>query len=85
MAHWSSCAVHNAPALPVGPCNCGGDAPEMSADILCVDFKTKSKKYTRNPEPEQQAVGISLDTPPEILAAIYESSLGFIAPTDDKA
>jgi hypothetical protein len=22
--HWSSCAVHNAPALPVGPCDCGG-------------------------------------------------------------
>jgi hypothetical protein len=22
--HWSSCAVHNEPALPAGPCNCGG-------------------------------------------------------------
>lgn len=23
MAHASDCAVHNAPALPVGPCDCG--------------------------------------------------------------
>jgi hypothetical protein len=22
--HWSSCAIYNAPALPVGPCDCGG-------------------------------------------------------------
>lgn len=22
--HWSDCAVYNAPALPVGPCDCGG-------------------------------------------------------------
>lgn len=27
MMHYSSCAVHNAPALPVGPCNCGGFSP----------------------------------------------------------
>lgn len=26
--HWSDCAVHNAPALPVGPCDCGGYDPE---------------------------------------------------------
>lgn len=28
MAHWSSCAVHNEPALPKGECDCGNDAPE---------------------------------------------------------
>lgn len=22
--HWSDCAVHNTPAYPAGPCNCGG-------------------------------------------------------------
>lgn len=22
--HWSDCAVHNEPALPEGPCDCGG-------------------------------------------------------------
>lgn len=22
--HWSDCAVHNGPALPEGPCDCGG-------------------------------------------------------------
>lgn len=25
--HCSSCAIHNAPALPVGPCDCGMYAP----------------------------------------------------------
>lgn len=30
MAHWSSCAVHNEPALPKGECDCGNGAPEMS-------------------------------------------------------
>jgi hypothetical protein len=24
LEHWSDCAVNNAPALPVGPCDCGG-------------------------------------------------------------
>lgn len=24
MRHWSSCAVHNEPAYPNGPCDCGG-------------------------------------------------------------
>lgn len=27
--HWSDCAVHNAPALPVGPCDCGTAMPAM--------------------------------------------------------
>lgn len=22
--HWSDCAIYNAPALPTGPCDCGG-------------------------------------------------------------
>lgn len=28
MAHWSSCSVNNGPALPVGSCDCGNDAPD---------------------------------------------------------
>lgn len=24
LGHWSDCAVHNEPAMPNGPCNCGG-------------------------------------------------------------
>lgn len=27
--HWSSCAVHNEPAYPAGPCDCGGFKPEQ--------------------------------------------------------
>lgn len=28
--HWSSCATHNAPTYPNGPCDCGGNAPRVS-------------------------------------------------------
>lgn len=28
--HYSSCAVNNAPALPVGPCDCGGYVPDTA-------------------------------------------------------
>lgn len=63
-------------------------------DLLCVDFKTRSKSYTRNPadkvsegptdfkaiEAEIAAAMFAsgLDTPIETLAAFYESSLGFV-------
>jgi hypothetical protein len=30
--HWSDCALHNAPALPIGPCNCG--YPDFAIDDL---------------------------------------------------
>lgn len=33
--HWSDCAVHNAPALPAGPCDCGGYEPDY--DGFAVD------------------------------------------------
>ena len=35
--HWSDCAVHNAPAYPVGSCDCGGyihPAPDALRDAL---------------------------------------------------
>lgn len=30
MAHWSDCPVNNAPALPVGACTCGNNAPNLN-------------------------------------------------------
>ena len=30
--HWSDCALHNEPALPAGPCDCGGWCPTSSID-----------------------------------------------------
>ena len=39
MAHWSSCPVHNEPALPAGPCNCGDDAPETEEDPTLQQVK----------------------------------------------
>lgn len=38
--HWSDCAVHNEPALPAGPCDCGAlelaDDPSHSGVIAPV-------------------------------------------------
>ena len=31
-AHYSDCATNNAPALPVGLCNCGGYSPDPTGD-----------------------------------------------------
>ena len=36
--HDSDCAVHNAPALPPGPCDCGaGDLDQFTIDTLMRD------------------------------------------------
>lgn len=29
--HWSDCALHNEPAMPAGPCDCGANAPKEPA------------------------------------------------------
>jgi hypothetical protein len=35
MAHYSDCAVHNEPAYPAGPCDCGGlDLAENAGELL---------------------------------------------------
>jgi hypothetical protein len=31
--HWSDCAVHNGPALPVGPCDCGASSPPAPGEV----------------------------------------------------
>lgn len=43
--HYSDCAIHNAPALPVGPCDCG--SPFLSPD----DIK-RAKELRRDPDGE---------------------------------
>lgn len=34
--HWSDCAVHNEPALPAGPCDCGAQDDAEIARILAI-------------------------------------------------
>ena len=31
--HWSDCALHNMPAMPNGPCDCGANAPDDNRRI----------------------------------------------------
>lgn len=47
-------------------------------ELLCVDFKARSRRYTKTDERtlEQQAVSLSLDSPIDVL---YETTLGFAA------
>lgn len=44
--HWSDCAVHNMPAYPNGPCDCG--AVELVAADLVFDYLT-GKPVQRQP------------------------------------
>ena len=35
MGHWCDCAVYNEPALPAGPCNCGGLRSGLNHAMSC--------------------------------------------------
>jgi hypothetical protein len=35
--HWSDCAVHNGPAYPAGPCDCG---VEKESDALTIAYQS---------------------------------------------
>lgn len=45
--HDSDCAVHNAPALPVGPCDCGAEAFQKSPEYE-VGVKLGTAEYYRD-------------------------------------
>lgn len=45
--HYSDCAVHNEPAYPPGPCNCGAGAstPSFSAITQCTAAAETEKAH----------------------------------------
>ena len=45
--HWSDCATHNEPAMPNGPCNCGG----YSNLRLLPDEKGRAPGAAESPKP----------------------------------
>ncbi len=58
--HWSDCAVYNEPALPAGPCDCGGfDESEDVGESAVVlrselpgilgDFLRKAASWGKKP------------------------------------
>jgi hypothetical protein len=50
--HASDCAVHGAPALPVGECDCGAAAPAQSAQPVAGVFDTNvTLRQYKSPEP----------------------------------
>ena len=63
-AHWSDCAVYNAPALPVGPCDCGGLKKVKSANNLPEHsaFGYESKSANKSAESHANALRGPLET-----------------------
>lgn len=60
--HWSDCAVHNEPALPAGPCDCGAeDDMEITRILALPDAKilagTTPERLTTLAAERDQAVG----------------------------
>lgn len=53
-------------------------------NLICIDFAKRSRQYTKQPQPEAHEAELAamfatgLDTDPEVLAAFYESSLGYV-------
>lgn len=45
--HWSDCATHNAPALPVGPCNCGKDNADTREEDKIKAGKIEALRLAR--------------------------------------
>lgn len=43
--HASDCAVHNAPALPVGECDCGAATPAQSAEPVATAYRVERKGH----------------------------------------
>lgn len=45
MIHLSWCALHNAPALPVGPCNCGAEQADVDrVDVSAVQAENNQRR-----------------------------------------
>lgn len=70
MAHWSSCSINNGPALPVGDCDCGDDAP-MTAEII---------QFVPRPNPDRERR--LAEEAAKILVPFVET-VGFTAPEKD--
>lgn len=65
MRHLSDCAVHNAPALPVGPCDCGAEqiTPEMLAagvEVIALHFSDVMAASTHGAEVTAEAVFLAM-------------------------
>jgi hypothetical protein len=59
--HWSFCAVNNAPALPPGPCDCGGYSP--TEDPACVELEEVAPNRWRVKKPSQKTARSDLSLP----------------------
>ncbi len=70
--HYSDCAIYNAPAMPVGPCDCG-------SLILTPDESQRARELRRDPDSEDNERFASwygdglLDLHDAILAALSQS------------
>jgi hypothetical protein len=75
MKHYSSCAVHNPPALPAQPCNCGGydDKPRIrvkAPTISCFEDAEGWHTYYRA-QNGRMIASLSLSAPKDPFKVSY--------------
>jgi len=79
--HWSDCAVHNGPAYPAGPCDCGvaQEPPSEWAGIKAIldeyglqaiDFVADFKAALAQPAQQEAIYGMNQDDWKDVVAAI---------------
>ena len=58
-SHASDCAVHNAPAMPIGPCDCGAqDVSKIKRHLVAmINTELQTAIYTRDREARGLAAG----------------------------
>lgn len=63
--HWSDCAMHNEPAEPNGPCDCGADAPKpwtswkVEGDLGMWDVGNGDERYAISFSGPQEAEAVA--------------------------
>lgn len=57
--HDSDCAVHNEPAMPNGPCDCGADeVPKLLADIEAAALRNSGPLARDHCEDQLRTIGL---------------------------
>ena len=57
--HWSDCAIHNEPAMPNGPCDCGGYTPLKAWRVLALEAIESVQSACRETNWGQPTFGLS--------------------------
>jgi hypothetical protein len=75
--HWSDCAVHNGPAYPAGPCDCGV-AQESTKELQCQELEAWANSVweARATLPQRPWVGLTDEEIREIHNLSFGKDIG---------